>query len=201
VDTSEIDVGHDTERYRYDEPAVAQMKFYLNFVLPPALKGRAISRIFAQEVEEERTFCEHLYMNRQEIRELHRRTGGVGLHSYNHQPLAVMETDDSYKDIRKNLALLQEIIGEPPISISYPFGGADAVSDDIEKICRNLGLVLGFTTERSFNRTLQRPLLFARVDTNDALGGKMPMMLVKNNQFSIQGSMSLHRQLYFDEAA
>ena len=60
-------------------------------------------------------------------------------------------------------------------------------------------LRIGFTMERSLNTSLEDPLLLARVDTNDALGGKQPMMSVRDGSLQIADGMGAGRKRYFDE--
>jgi hypothetical protein len=53
--------------------------------------------------------------------------------------------------------------------------------------------------ERAFNRTLDEPLLLARVDTNDAPGGKRPLIEVEGERVAARDGMSAARARYLQE--
>jgi hypothetical protein len=53
--------------------------------------------------------------------------------------------------------------------------------------------------ERAFNTTLARPLLLARVDTNDALAGKNPLMVTGTAGFAPLAGLGAGRSRYFEE--
>jgi hypothetical protein len=74
--------------------------------------------------------------------------------------------------------------------ISYPYGSAAAVDRPVAEAAGRLGYRVGLTMERAYNRSLLEPLLLARVDTNDAPGGKQA-----------GAGVAPARTRYFDEAA
>jgi len=82
---------------------------------------------------------------------------------------------------------------------SYPYGGPGAVSLEVEQAARAVGLLFGFTMERAFNRSLDRPLILARADTNDVGGGKAPQFAYQNGEFVVTGRFGLRRQHHFSE--
>lgn len=52
-----------------------------------------------------------------------------------------------------------------------------------------------FTAERAFNKTLRSPLLFARVGTNDAPGGKFPLFWFEKGELKLKEPMKEKREL------
>ena len=53
--------------------------------------------------------------------------------------------------------------------------------------------------ERAFNISLKNPLLFARMDTNDVIGGKYSTFDFENNKINIFGKATMGRKIYFKE--
>jgi peptidoglycan/xylan/chitin deacetylase (PgdA/CDA1 family) len=103
------------------------------------------------------------------------------------------------EQILRNQQELEAIGGRPVPFISYPYGGEHAVGKREATTCAELGLRIGFTMERSLNTSLEDPLLLARVDTNDALGGKQPMMSVRDGSLQIADGLGARRKRYLDE--
>lgn len=192
-----IDQELATEKYRYDKPQIAKLKFTLNYVLPIEEKEKVINGIFKELVDDEVDFCQRFYMSEKEVRELSN-LSFLGAHSDAHRLFSQLSETQIAKDIKKSLETLNRIVGNKKIiSISYPYGDLGNISQLVD-ICKSLGLKLGFTTERSFNKSLQHPLLFARMDTNDVLGGKFAGFTLKNNEVKIlDDKIGLSRHLYF----
>ena len=53
--------------------------------------------------------------------------------------------------------------------------------------------------ERALNASLDHPLLLARVDTNDVLEGKKPLMHIESGQLQLLSGLALTRSRYFSE--
>jgi hypothetical protein len=85
--------------------------------------------------------------------------------------------------------------------ISYPYGSAAAVTPAVGAAAQSLGFAAGFTMERALNATLREPLLLARVDVNDAPGGKRELLELVDGEPEVREGMGAARSRYFDEAA
>jgi peptidoglycan/xylan/chitin deacetylase (PgdA/CDA1 family) len=85
-----------------------------------------------------------------------------------------MPDDERARDLERATAVIEDLTGVRPRAMSYPYGTVAAVSAAAGRSAAAAGYVAGFSTERAFNRTLEDPLLLARIDTNDAPGGKSP---------------------------
>jgi hypothetical protein len=109
-----------------------------------------------------------------------------------------MAESEIEKDIRRGMDTLSSM-GFNPVSISYPYGYKGAVSPKVFDVAQRCGLRIGFTTERSFNLTLKTPLAYARVDTNDAPGGKRPIIIPNRGGFDLKGDMTKGRTKFFKE--
>jgi peptidoglycan/xylan/chitin deacetylase (PgdA/CDA1 family) len=184
--------------YRYDEPQAALVKWYLNFGLSREAADQVVSGLFAKLVDDEAAWCERTYMSEGQIRELAARSY-LGNHCFDHLPLAGLEQDAMREQILRNQQALEAIGCYPVPFISYPYGGESAVGKREAATCAELGLRIGFTMERSLNTSLEDPLLLARIDTNDALGGKQPMMGVGDGLLRISDDLGTRRTRYFDE--
>jgi peptidoglycan/xylan/chitin deacetylase (PgdA/CDA1 family) len=185
--------------YRYDTPKAARLKYLLNHVLPESARERLIDELFRELVPDEAAFVRDLYMTREQVRELERRHRALGAHSYSHRPLALLERGAARGDLDRSARLLEELAGARPRVLSYPHGSAAAVSHDVARAAAAAGFTAGFTMERAFNRTLDKPLLLARVDTNDAPGGKRPLIEVEGERVAARDGMSAARARYIQE--
>jgi peptidoglycan/xylan/chitin deacetylase (PgdA/CDA1 family) len=186
--------------YRYDDPEAALVKWYLNFGLSSEAAERVVSELFAKLVDDEGAWCERTYMGKEQIRDLAARNY-LGNHTFDHLPLAGLAPDAMRAQLRRNQQALKALGGRPTPFVSYPYGGENAVGDREAAACAALGFRIGFTMERSLNASLQRPLMLARVDTNDALGGKKPMMSVRDGSLHLADGLGAERRRYFDESA
>lgn len=194
-----LDVSDDDAlaAYRYDAPEVARLKYVLNHVLPERVRERVIDDLFHELVPDEAAFARELYMPAEQVRELEQRHSAVGAHSYSHRPLALLGAAAAREDLARNAEILTSVTGVRPPVLSYPHGSAAAVSPEVAEAAGAEGFVAGFTMERAFNRSLEQPLLLARVDTNDAPGGKRPLFAAD----VVGDGMGEARSRYLDETA
>jgi len=194
--------AHSRERavatYRYDSPEAALVKWYLNFGLAPANAERVVAALFAELVPEEAAWCERTYMGRDQIRALAERRC-LGNHGWSHRPLAALDDAEMDGELRRSQSALEDLGGAPVYFVSYPYGGENAVGLREEAAAGELGLRIGFTMERALNTTLDRPLLLARLDTNDALGGNHSLMLAGAVGFAPLAGLGPSRSRYFGE--
>jgi peptidoglycan/xylan/chitin deacetylase (PgdA/CDA1 family) len=187
-----------TKQYRYDMPEVQQVKYILNFALDRLDRERVIATYFEQQFGDAAALASQLYMPPSCWRVLAAH-GCLGTHSRNHLPLAELSFAEQVGELRQSLVDLRDQTGHTPFAVSYPYGGPRAVSPDLVAAAQAAGLRLGFTMERAFNRSLDAPLLLARVDTNDAPGGKSPQIEIVNSYVKLVGNVGARRSLWVDE--
>lgn len=187
------------EQYAYDEPEAARVKYLLNVALPLHEREAVLADVFAGALPDEAAFCAGLYMSAAQVRELEREHGAIGAHSYAHEPLALLEGGDRRRDLERNAAELARVTGRPPKAISYPHGSREAVDEGVANAAAAAGFVAGFTMERAFNRTLEQPLLLARVDVNDVPGGSRPLFDVDGLEPAVRPGMTAARARYLAE--
>jgi peptidoglycan/xylan/chitin deacetylase (PgdA/CDA1 family) len=160
------------EHYRYDTPQAARVKYLLNMALAADERDRVVGAAFAEVFPDEAAFAADLYMSRDAIRAL---APSVGAHSYAHEPLALMASEELDRDLERCTALLEELTGERPRAFSYPHGTPSTVDVATARRLATAGYRVAFTMERALNRSLDEPLLLGRLDANDAPGGKRPL--------------------------
>lgn len=190
-------------QYRYDSPQARRVKYLLNHLLPPTSLSTIIDRCFDAWAGSEKDFARGFYMQVDHWRKLSR-AGCLGTHTISHLPLAEQDQVTMRREIADSKAMIEASVGEPIWAVSYPYGGATAISPTVEMICVQSGLRFGFTMERAFNQTLHRPLLLARVATNDAPGGSKPLFeLADDGRTVIRLSDELGREraTWFNERA
>lgn len=161
-----------TRQYQYDTPAAAQLKFLLNFSLPPAERDQIVAEIFAELFAgREMPISRELYMTPEQIAELGQHQA-IGSHGHDHLPLGLLPPEQIESQISLAGHYLADWAGYPPFALSYPYGSREASSPLVAEIARRQGIRFAFTTERAANPDLSRPLHLARFDNNDMPGGK-----------------------------
>ncbi len=193
---TEVEVGYEG-KYFWDDEKTRKAKYLLNILLTEVEKDRLLSLMEKQASIDGEVYFSSLYMTPEQIEELGQRFA-VGTHGYSHTPLARKNRLEIEEDIKRGLTALSPMCGSP-VSISYPHGYEGAISQAVFDTAKSCGLRLGFTTERSFNLTLEAPLALARVDTNDAPAGKRPIILPGKNGFELEGAMTLGRARFWQE--
>jgi peptidoglycan/xylan/chitin deacetylase (PgdA/CDA1 family) len=187
--------------YAYDTADAARLKFFLNVTIPSSQREEALERVLAMIGETEEEFCARLYMSEEQVAKLDREHGAVGSHGYAHVPLATLGAAGIRDDLEHGAALLERVTGTRPRVLSYPHGSERAVSRTVAEQASAAGFLVGFTMERAFNVTLEDPLLLARIDTNDAPGGKRPLFAIDGDSPLADEGMAPARTRYTDEAA
>ena len=187
------------EHYAYDEPEAAWVKYALNVALPLEERERLVAGVFAKAFPDEASFRAELYMTEDQVRELERVHHAVGAHSYAHEPLALLDDRALRRDLEQSSAALAEVTGARPQTISYPHGSREAVTTGVADAAAGAGFVAGFTMERAFNRTLEQPLLLARIDANDVPGGSRPLFDLDGGALVVREGMTEARTRYLAE--
>jgi peptidoglycan/xylan/chitin deacetylase (PgdA/CDA1 family) len=185
--------------YRYDDPPAACLKYLLNVALDVHTRERLIAAMFAAVVADEGAFCDELYMSRAQIDELERRHRALGSHGYDHRALGTLTASEVAVDVERGAAFVEQVTGSRPRIFSYPYGSADAVTPANAEEAARAGFRVGFTMERALNASLREPLLLARVDANDAPGGRQPLFRPEGDRIVVADGMAPTRRRYLDE--
>jgi peptidoglycan/xylan/chitin deacetylase (PgdA/CDA1 family) len=170
--TDSADPTAATNHYVYDTPAAAQLKFLLNFSLPPIERDAIVAEIFEEQFPgRETAMSRQLYLAPEQIAELGRH-GAIGSHAHDHLPLGLLSPSASETQITLANHYLSDWAGYAPYALSYPYGSREACSPAAAGVASRCGIRFAFTMERAANTDLARPLHLARFDNNDLPGGK-----------------------------
>lgn len=169
--------------YRYDSFEVARNKYLLNYILPQDIRSKIVTSLFKYLVEDENSFCDDWYMDKDQIKTLHQRFSCIGSHAYSHCALASLSTDECSYELLSSKTAIEGIIGDKIYSLSYPLGNEKAVGLREAELAKAIGYRIGFTMERAVNFDLKQPLLLARLDANDIPVGKYPLFEMAGGEF------------------
>lgn len=96
---------------------------------------------WAQVTGDERP--DHRVLNLNELRKLAENSLiEIGAHTANHIMLAAQPADVQLREINGSRQHLEEMLGIPITSFSYPYGGANAVNEDTIRLVRDAGFEL-----------------------------------------------------------
>jgi peptidoglycan/xylan/chitin deacetylase (PgdA/CDA1 family) len=171
----EVSAEEAQAHYRYDAPEAAELKFLLNIRLPPDARRKVVDSLFAAEFSDEEAVADELYADAAQVAEVEQAHAAVGAHSFAHQPLAPLPDTELADDLRRVTEILSEVTGKRPRAFSYPYGTPKTVDARTAAQVGAAGYRVAFTMRRDVNRSLDEPLLLARLDTNDAPGGTAPL--------------------------
>jgi peptidoglycan/xylan/chitin deacetylase (PgdA/CDA1 family) len=116
---------------------------------------------------DEAVFCDDLYMNAESLKLLSGRGHLVGAHGHIHMPFARMSPDGLEADIRTNIGVLADIVGERPAWVSYPYGRDGALPGDTVSFCAEFGFRVGVTIRPGWNREGVAASSSLRFNTNE----------------------------------
>lgn len=161
-------------QYRYDTLLSSEVKYFLNFVLNSEQKNKIVDILFSELVSDEYDFSKKLYMNEDDLIKL-ANSSMLGTRADSHLPLSTLHETEIKYDIKQSIKYLESVVGKSIKSISYPYGGRSAVSQNVADIAKKCGLKFGLTMWRGLNNNndLDKQFLLKRIDTNDAPGGKL----------------------------
>jgi peptidoglycan/xylan/chitin deacetylase (PgdA/CDA1 family) len=156
--------------YPYDDDEAASLKYLLNAVLTPQERDALVEACFAEVFPgKERSMRQELYMCSDQIRSL---DGSIGSHTHAHLALGLIDEGAAKREIELSLSHLTEWLGNRPFAVSYPYGSREICTTRVGEMTRAAGVDYAFTMERAANRTFANPHHLARIDCNDAPGGK-----------------------------
>ncbi len=162
-------------QYPWDDIETAKLKYILNFCLSNQDLNNYLDDWFKTvNSESETEFVEKLYLSKAQVVDLYKR-GYLGTHTRIHHPLANLSEKLLISEIKGSLNELNSMVNGKILSISYPYGMETSVNKKVFEVCKNLGIISGFTMFRGHNSVddiLNNPLILKRFDTNDVYGGK-----------------------------
>jgi peptidoglycan/xylan/chitin deacetylase (PgdA/CDA1 family) len=151
------------------------LKYNFYHVFKPSFRERLLKEAFKQIGQDEAKFAADLYMDHHAISDLACRKY-LGLHTYRHEPLSKLRTDQIIDDLKMNRAALEKAArcNLGTMGISYPYGRPAFLNETAIQAVARFGASFGLTTLRGFNHNGAAPFWLRRMDTNDVPGGKKP---------------------------
>ncbi|MBO0140507.1 polysaccharide deacetylase family protein [Agrobacterium sp. Ap1] len=92
----------------------------------------------------------------------------LGAHTVTHRKLSRLGAEEALREMHKSAEWLTELTGERPTAIAYPYGSRDAIGPREFQSARDLGFVIGLTTQPGMLTAadLARPTALPRVSLN-----------------------------------
>lgn len=192
-----IDLNLLKKTYRYDSESEAYVKYLLNYVLSERDVDKFINYLYEKYVDLKYE-APDIYLSEKQIIELSKHDA-IGSHTVSHRPLSKLDLQEATYELSASKKTLEGLTNKKILAISYPYGGPLAVTREVAKIAERIGYEIGFATERSFNNSFLEPLLLARADTNDVIGGKSHQFDYVEGQLRITGNFGLSRHQWMTE--
>jgi peptidoglycan/xylan/chitin deacetylase (PgdA/CDA1 family) len=82
-----------------------------------------------------------------------------------------MDENRKHEEVERSQSILTQLIGMPVSGFSFPYGSKSS-AQGMASILERAGYKFAFTMERAINTHLNQPFALARIDNNDAPGGK-----------------------------
>jgi peptidoglycan/xylan/chitin deacetylase (PgdA/CDA1 family) len=167
--------------YRYDKQETAKLKYLINHFLVRELADKIIENIFAKYFnQKEEDFCKEIYLSVDEIEEINNDPlFSIGMHTHSHSDISSSSDIFVKEDLINNYNYLNKNFKINKINgLSYPFGSIteNIFNDKISKIIKPLNIKYGLTIEKGINADLGKPFMLKRMNPNDLLGGKRPLV-------------------------
>lgn len=152
--------------YKYDEPQIARLKYFLNYSLDYLQRNVVINESFSQLDFHETQISTDLYMTKEMTKDLAEQ-GMLGTHGHTHRPLGLIPDEEAITDFKDSLNRLNRWTGQKIEALSYPFGFKEACSTAVASFACMKKVKIAFTMERAGNPNLKTPLFLGRFSNSD----------------------------------
>jgi peptidoglycan/xylan/chitin deacetylase (PgdA/CDA1 family) len=152
---------------RWDPPEVVYVKRLLQHALPESVRRPLVDELFRTLVSADETgFADELYMNADQVGELHQAGMTIGAHGDRHVRLPTLPRDEQAVEIDGALRVL-DALGLPRHRFAYCYANGDHNDDSVE-LLRARQCSIGLTTRPDLARIVPDEMLtLPRIDTND----------------------------------
>lgn len=148
--------------YHYETPMRAGLKYFLTMKLSATLRSDAVEYLFEKYVGSSRRWAKRWYLGWDDLADMNALGHTIGGHGFTHEPLNSLSTQDCIQELRRSAELLKEGLGPDVRPMSYPYG---RIPDEVQQVCKQAGIVHGFTTECRMLGRGDDVYLLPRVDT------------------------------------
>jgi len=149
----------------YDDINTNLIKRVLQYILPKKIRIEIINYLLEKNVKvTEKELSEKLYLNKQEIREMHTNGMDFGSHSVSHPYLNLCNEKKQIKEILNSKLFYKKLgLNTKNFSIAYPYGSYNA---NTLKIVRRLKLSYAFIDSPGIinSRNIKNKYTFPRLD-------------------------------------
>lgn len=156
--------------YRFDNKLSAELKYYLNIVLPIDKLSNFINDIFVENFNENEVL-NNLYFSKKDIVNL-AKMGYIGSHSHSHLPLGKYNKKVICHELQITKEYIENISNTPINHVAYPYGSKEAVTEIVAMVAKEVGYIYGFTTRKGYNTIQNNFLLLNRFDCNDFINNE-----------------------------
>jgi peptidoglycan/xylan/chitin deacetylase (PgdA/CDA1 family) len=106
----------------------------------------------------------YAFMSWDEVRRLQEQGFDIGSHTINHPILSALDPAAAAWELAESKRLIEERLGGNCLSVAYPNGRREDVSDAALEAARIAGYSVGFFGMDRFNRSLDSPYMLTRVN-------------------------------------
>ena len=165
-----VDASRAAQTYPWDTPEVARFKYLFNFGMDSDLRDRAVRELFTQQISDEATFAESLYITWDEARKMQKAGMAIGGHTHQHKPLSNISPRELDSDLETCHRLLHQNVAPQAVwAFSYPYGKKDSFHLRSVRKLQQLGFRCAFSTEVADNRRGADRYMIGRTDCKRAL--------------------------------
>jgi len=137
---------------------------YLIGILDNQTKNTILDEIFGRFFDDEKSFCQKLYMNWEEMKEMRDAGMNFGGHTHTHPMLAALSSDKQQSEITHSKNILENNLKMPINMFSYPYG---SFNNETINLLKKAGYRAALTTQKGSNEGKIDPYHIKRHDTND----------------------------------
>jgi peptidoglycan/xylan/chitin deacetylase (PgdA/CDA1 family) len=142
---SEIDIENYLADKNFYTKADRKFRFIRNTVLSTADYNKIMDDMIASSNLPLEAIIKHLWMDENCLKTLHNNSHVIGLHSHSHPTgLGDLAYADQEREYGENAATIENILGSPPKTMSYPFG---QYSVDTLSLAKTMNIELAFRAD------------------------------------------------------
>jgi peptidoglycan/xylan/chitin deacetylase (PgdA/CDA1 family) len=168
VEREPLDFAGGYRFYRYDEEPIRLFKLDLNYQLPYAIVDPVLDALFESVFGpgSEADAVRETYLSLDQLKRLRDAGLELGTHTHSHRVLPRLAFEEQKRELELGASFLEELTGDPRISVAYPFGFHDAGT---RRASAERDLIAGFTMERRWITPddLSARFTLPRYDVND----------------------------------
>ncbi|EAL7040572.1 polysaccharide deacetylase, partial [Campylobacter jejuni] len=153
-----------------------EFKKLFNYYIKYEFRESILDKIVKLCNENDEDIFKNLYMNKDQLKTMHKNGMILGSHSVNHRVFSKLKNEEQEKEIRDSFSFLEKTIGNLNVRIfCYPYGGFHTFTDFTQKTLNNANCNFSFNVESRdviLNDLINYPQALPRYDCNEFDFGK-----------------------------